>query len=666
MLYPKSALPFSAQLFQNPGKEYRAAPFWSWNTKLDKDDLVWQIEQLKKLGFGGFHIHVRTGMQTPYLGEEYMALVRACVEKARSEDMQAFLYDEDRWPSGGAGGLVTKDPQYRLRHLLLTRVPYGGEAPPLAHHITKTTLGRAENGELLAVYDVCLDANGALESYRRIEENGAVRGFKLYAYAETSKTMPWYNNYTYLDTLSPKAVARFIEVTHEAYARVFREDFGGVIPAIFTDEPQHSHVGALGFAHEAKDVTLPWTADMAETFQLAYEGADLLSGLPELLWNLPGGRPSQLRYRYHNHVSARFSEAFASQLGAWCAQNGILFTGHMMWEPTLDSQTRAVSETMRSYPAFGLPGIDILSDYHEYTTAKQAQSSAHQCGRPGVLSELYGVTNWDFDFRAGKLQGDWQAALGVTLRVPHLSFVSMRGEAKRDYPASYNYQAPWYAEYPYLEDHFARVAAVLTRGEPVVRVGVIHPIESYWLHYANRENTQDIRRQMDEDFQNLTQWLLRGLCDFDFICEATLPGQCDIDAITADGLPVGEMRYSAVVVPPLKTMRETTLARLERFAQKGGLVLFAGAAPACVDAEPDTRAASLRAACAKADFTRYGVVSALEPLREVDIRLATGAPAQAYFYQLREETGCRWLFIAHADNPEVWEETKKETKQMEL
>ncbi len=79
----------------------------------------------------------------------------------------------------------------------------------------------------------------------------------------------------------------------------------------------------------------------------------------------------------------------------------------------------------------------MLCDRREFTTAKQAQSAAHQFGYPGVLSELYGVTNWDFDFRGHKLQGDWQAALGVTVRVPHLSWVSMGGEAKRDYPASH-------------------------------------------------------------------------------------------------------------------------------------------------------------------------------------------------------------------------------------
>jgi hypothetical protein len=61
------------------------------------------------MGFGGFHMHSRVGLDTEYLGEEYMDIVKKCVERAKEKGMLAWLYDEDRWPSGAAGGLVTKD-----------------------------------------------------------------------------------------------------------------------------------------------------------------------------------------------------------------------------------------------------------------------------------------------------------------------------------------------------------------------------------------------------------------------------------------------------------------------------------------------------------------------------------------------------------------------------
>lgn len=97
MFYEKNGRKqLSDKLFENPTSEYRATPFWAWNDNLDKDDLLWQIDQLKKMGFGGFHMHVRCGMATPYLGDEFMNLVKACANKAEKEKMLAYLYDEDR------------------------------------------------------------------------------------------------------------------------------------------------------------------------------------------------------------------------------------------------------------------------------------------------------------------------------------------------------------------------------------------------------------------------------------------------------------------------------------------------------------------------------------------------------------------------------------------
>ena len=180
-----------------------------------------------------------------------------------------------------------------------------------------------------------------------------------------------------------------------------------------------------------------------------------------------------------------------------------MLTGHMLSEDSLASQSEALGEAMRAYRGFDLPGIDMLCDSRHFVTAKQAQSAVHQYGRQGMLSELYGVTGWDFDFRGHKLHGDWQAALGVTVRVPHLSWVSMGGEAKRDYPASIHYQSPWWEKYSLVEDHFARVNTAMTRGKAEVKVGVIHPIESYWLHFGPEDSTQGIRNQMEENFKNI-------------------------------------------------------------------------------------------------------------------------------------------------------------------
>ena len=648
MLYKKNGAPKLEQsLFENPTAEYRGTPFWAWNCELKKEELLWQMEVLKKMGFGGGHMHVRTGMATPYLSDEYMDLIKACVDKAKSEEMLAWLYDEDRWPSGAAGGLVTKDKEFRARHLLFTPVPYVGDGGIMLE-TSSAKASRTENGYLLAAFDVQLDKEGYLISAKKIEENEEAVFEKWYAYVEQNSESGWYNNQTYVDTLNKKAMQRFIDITYEAYNRTIGDEFGKTVPSIFTDEPQFTRKSTLKFATDKDDVTLPWTDDLAETFGAAYEGEDVIAGIPELIWDRADGEVSLIRYHYHDHICERFAQAFADQCGAWCREHGMALTGHMMEEPTLESQTAALGEAMRSYRGFDLPGIDMLCARFEYTTAKQTQSAVHQFGYEGMLSELYGVTNWDFDFRGHKLHGDWQAALGVTIRVPHLSWVSMAGEAKRDYPASISYQSPWWDQYKLVEDHFARVNTAMTRGVPVVKVGVIHPVESYWLHWGPAEQTAMVRDELDQNFQNLTEWLLFGSVDFDFISESLLPTQCEKGGAP---LQVGHMNYDVILVPGCETLRASTLERLEAFAAAGGKLVFAGQIPTLVDARPSTRPAKLAAKCQCIPLSEGAVLQAAEAGRVVEIRNQTGSLTKNLLYQMRQDGDGRWLFICNAKEP---------------
>lgn len=648
MLYKKNTAPtLSDELFRNPTCEYRGTPFWAWNSDLKAEELCRQIEVFKEMGLGGFHMHVRTGMSTKYLSDDFMSLIKCCADKADKEHMLAWLYDEDRWPSGAAGGLVTKDEQYRARCLLMTTVPCTNEEAESEFVDSRAEGGREGKGWLIACYDIVLDENGYLKEYKQIGENDEAQGTKWYAYVKIHASSPWYNNQSYLDTLNPKAVKRFVEVTHERYKETVGNYFGGVVPAIFTDEPQFTRKRVLDNSWDTDDITMPWTDDIPETYKAQYN-EDIIETLPEIFWELPEGKVSTTRYHYHDHISERFAEAFADVCGSWCRENGIALTGHMMEEPSLHSQTAALGDAMRSYRGFDLPGIDMLCASFEFTTAKQAQSAVHQFGREGMLSELYGVTGWDYDFRGYKLHGDWQACLGVTIRVPHLSWYAMGGEAKRDYPASIHYQSPWWKEFSYLEDHFARVNTAMTRGKPVVKVGVIHPVESFWLHWGPNDKTALARENMDRKFQNITDWLLKGSIDFNFISESLLPILCENAGAP---LKVGEMEYDAIIVPDCETIRSTTLDRLEKFAANGGKLIFMGDAPKFVDGIPCERGKALYNAATVIQYDRDKLLTALEDNRTVTLRLANGRLSDRFLYQLRRDGNSSWLFISRCCEP---------------
>lgn len=641
--------------FGNPPAEYRGMPFWAWNCCMTEEKVEASLEAISQMGMGGAFFHCRTGMDMTYLGEEFMGMMRYAHETAKGKGLLTGLYDEDRWPSGFGGGYVTRQERFRSRYLV-----FSPEELPLCEEVAgtefKSSAEPVPSGKrrFLASYRVRL-SEGCLAGYER-ELPGEVaddegingEGHRWFAYLEVSGDHPWFNNQAYVDTLNPEAVAEFIRITYEAYDREFGDEFGGEIPFIFTDEPQFSFKSQLGYAGEMRRVTIPYTDDFEESFLEAY-GESFLDHLPEIFWELPEGRVSLTRYRYHDHVCERFTRAYADQIGAWCRKHGIKLTGHMMREPFLEGQTMALGEAMRAYRSFDVPGIDMLCDRRELTTAKQAQSAVHQYGCQGMMSEIYGVTGWDFDFRGHKLAGDWQAALGVTCRVHHLTWTSMAGEAKRDYPASIGSQSPWYREYPMVEDYFARLNTVLRRGEPVVRVGVIHPIESYWLFWGPKEQTQDIREEMEERFGNLVKWLLYGLVDFDFLAESLLEewqqeGEC--------GFSAGAMRYDAILVPGCVTLRSHTLERLEEFAKRGGRVVFAGEIPVLVDGVPDERPGRLAGRCAAVPFSKRRILESLEEERLLDIRDKEGRRSDRLLYQMRQDGDTRILFVSHSEKSE--------------
>ena len=95
MLYKKNqAEKLEDSLFKQPTAEYRGAPFWAWNTRLEQKELDRQMEVLKSMGFGGAHLHPRTGLETPYLSEKFMDRIKGCLAKAKQEKLEKQEQEE--------------------------------------------------------------------------------------------------------------------------------------------------------------------------------------------------------------------------------------------------------------------------------------------------------------------------------------------------------------------------------------------------------------------------------------------------------------------------------------------------------------------------------------------------------------------------------------------
>ena len=188
--------------FKNPENAYRSKPFWAWNGALEEQELRRQIDVMKEMGFGGFFMHSRTGLQTQYLGKEWFSLVNACTEAAVEKGMEPWIYDEDRWPSGAAGGIATEQPRYRRKYLTLS--------------LEKRIINR-EN--ILAVFCGRVDGYCLQGGYRQISPDEydidcLAEAVYLVFRIHTMACQSVYNGYTDLDRLDPEATALFLQVTH--------------------------------------------------------------------------------------------------------------------------------------------------------------------------------------------------------------------------------------------------------------------------------------------------------------------------------------------------------------------------------------------------------------------------------------------------------------------
>ena len=630
------------ELFSSPPSAYRGKPFWAWNGLLEEEELRRQVRIFRRMGLGGAFMHSRVGLATPYLSEEWFKMVRACADEAKKVGIEAWLYDEDRWPSGAAGGLVTREVRYRQRRLQLKIID------PKEFRSSGKELG-------IFLARVEGDRASGVRQVRPEEVARAAPGEKVLAfYCKVADPSPWYNNQTYLDTLSAEAVRRFIEVTYEAYARKVGGDFGSTLPGIFTDEPNY---GSPRMGPEGGDA--PWTEKLPDAFRERY-GYDLLPHLPEIFFQVDGREFSKVRRDYYDCLTHLFSRNFGEQIGRWCEEHNLLFTGHVLAEQTLRSQTSVVGSTMRFYEFMQAPGIDILCGQGltrpggcppEYTTAKQCSSVAHQFGRRWTLSELYGCTGWHFTFAEHKAVGDWQAALGVNLRCQHLSWYTMAGEAKRDYPASIFFQSPWWKDYSVVEDYFARVGVLMTQGEPVKDLAIIHPIESAWGLF--RPDVGEPLDRLEEQFEALQNLLLEEHFDFDYVDEDILSRYGSVDG---DCLRVAEAKYRVVAVPPMLTMRESTRKTLEEFLEAGGSLIFVEPVPERVDALPSKKARKLAQRAILVPLERKRIVEALSAtgkIRRVSIRIGEEEFKEGlYMLRYDAETGRYLAFICHTRQDE--------------
>jgi len=550
--------------FKNPEKRFRPSPFWSWNDALDPDELRWQVREFASKGFGGYFMHSRVGLATPYLSPEWMRCIRACLEEGTKMNVESWLYDEDKWPSGFAGGFVpAKNEEYRAKIASMKEIK--AEEVPEA-------LG---DPTALGVFEITFSGPTTIDDYKRIRKPEEIKGnshlFMFKVEPSDHKNRNWYNGESYVDLLNPEVTEEFLKVTLDAYAEEFRGDFGEFMPGIFTDEPNYE-----GRRH------IPWTREMLEYFQ-RINGYDVRDKLP--LLHFDGVGCHRVRYDFWRTVTLRFIEAFTAPYAERCTVNGLKMTGHYLCEDNLDIQTRCAGAAMPHYEYMPALGIDHLGrNINDPLTLKQCSSVAHQFGRTRVLSELFGCSGHSMTFEDQKWIGDFHLALGITFFCPHLTLYTMKGDAKRDYPPTLSYHQPYWEHFKLINDYFARASYICSQGKFRADILVLHSIGSAWATFVpTAEGRETLPWKYNNALVKLQDDLLALHRDFDYGDEVILSRH---GRVRGKEIVVKESSYRTVIVPPSLTWSSATIDLLKGFLDAGGKVIFVGETPSFVGGEP--------------------------------------------------------------------------------
>ncbi len=497
--------------------DYAAIPFWSWNNEIDEAELVKQIVEMKEAGMGGFIMHARIGLTTEYLGEKWFSCIDACLKKAKELGMNAWIYDENGWPSGFVGGKLLEKEEYRAQFLeYAVKSEFDKEAFCV---FEKTTAG------YIRVY-------GNLSG---VSENHCV-------YLRTSPANT--------DILNPVVVDEFIKETHEEYYKRFSESFGKELVGFFTDEPQYYRAAT------------PYTNEVRKLFKERYN-EDVVNGLVYLFVHDEHGHP--FRMRYFTALNELYVNNFYKKLYDWCEAHNCKLTGHSVEESFLHGQMWGGANVMTSYEYEHIPGIDWLGSFcGDESSPKQIGSVAAQLGAKQVLTETFGCSGNDVTPRELTSIGEFQYIHGVSLMCHHLLPFSMAGQGKHDHPPVFSTQNNWAEQFRVFNDHFTKLGYLVSNTTEEYDVGVIHPIRSIYLEYVRAEDYWCVE-YIQEALNELLETFRKNGVRFQFIDETILARHGKTEG---DKLVVGNCAYDKIVVPKMPSIAKTTLDLLSEYRGK--------------------------------------------------------------------------------------------------
>lgn len=483
--------------------DFRPAPFWFLNHELTEEEIVFQLDILKQAHVSGAFLHPRAGnyLQT-YGSKEWFEKIEFICDQASKRGLKMWLYDEDPFPSGVAGGRVfLEHPEFRAYNMVLKK------GMPDENGKVELKLGK---GVILCAYAIKFNGKKSdrIDLYDSI---GTIRGENFFrsswqspyywdmmnklkfshVRAETQQaemaiisTVP--KDYVvfavmatpviegkyggFADLLNPKCTDRFIELTHEKYKKFSGHRFGKSVPGIFTDEPQICGGFPTMFSFTVFD-----------EFEKAY-GYDLKEKLVDVFEDLDCNS-SKVREDYRRLIDNLLQKNFYKKLYDWCKKNGIYMTGHLAGEEALNAQPLSGQNFYQSILKYwDIPGLDFLgqnlgdNDHFALTVGgKLVSSVANQTGKPVILCEFAACNPYNYTIEGLERIAFYQLILGVNLLVPHGYHFSLEGFRKFDAGCSFSYQFRDFDKMAAFNEMIGKFGKLCAEGKDLSDVCVVMP-----------------------------------------------------------------------------------------------------------------------------------------------------------------------------------------------
>jgi hypothetical protein len=561
--------------FKSPPAHCGQVMFWIWNGEVNERRITEMLEGFTAHGIGGMFVHSRTGLLTEYLSDRWFELWEHSLKESVRLGLECHIYDEDGFPSGPAGGKTLESfPQGTFQWLSVTRHP-GAPVETKGKLVAAWRLDAAP-GTLTPLPEGA-DLSAAVREGEVV--TATWRGLEGDAHG--------------VDLCLPGVTDAFLRVTHDEYAKHFSSYFGKEIRYSFTDEPGTNARRGL-----------PVSQHMLDEFRKEH-GYDLLPKFGALL--VEGPESASVRYDYWETMNRLFCINWGKAYYDWCEAHGIGFTGHY-WEHEWPSPAQQ-PDVMALYRWQQVPGIDMLAFQFDSSgrlknslylpNLKEISSVAAQLGRKRVLCETYGGGGYNWALQQFKPLSDWCLVYGVNIVDPHLSYQTLIGHRKYDWPQTITDHSPWYPCYHMQAMHDRRAVCALLKGEERNRVLLLHPTASAWLHFvpdgydlgANLKAAKAGLEALRESQCAVVQALADGQVDYDLGDEWVME---EFGSVREGRLAIGEREYSLVILPPnMETCLPSTVELLRKYLDAGGRVLALGEPPALVRGHPDDAPAGL-------------------------------------------------------------------------